>query len=385
MGGNCGAGGAGGGGGRAIGSSSTNTGSSRVGLPHLWQKRASSGSRAPQVQDSGTPSVWHVILDFAMSGPILLVIADPSAPFLKPLARISGSVRVIVSDDPAKLGEAAAEADAILYAATKATLLSGLLSRASRARWIHSLWTGVEGILTPEMLAHPAQLTNGRGVFRWPLADWVTAAMLHFSFDLGRVIRQQQAGVWEPFIAGMLEGKTLGIVGYGSIGSAAAARAKGFGMKIAALRRKQGPPDALVDAFYTFPQLRDMLAASDYVLLATPITTETRGMIGAAEIAAMKPSSVLINVGRGAVVDEAALIQALQAGKIRGAALDVFTVEPLPAGHPFYGMANVLVSPHTADRVDGFLGPPVEAFLENLQRFLKGEPLECVVDKHAGY
>jgi phosphoglycerate dehydrogenase-like enzyme len=323
-----------------------------------------------------------------MSGPILLVIADPSAPFLAPLAGLTG-VRVIVSDDPAKLSEAAADADAILYAATKAGLLAGVLPHAARARWIHSLWTGVEGILTPEMLAHPAQLTNGRGVFRWPLADWVMAAMLHFSFDLGRVIRQQQAGVWETFISTMLHGKTLGIIGYGSIGSAAASRAKGFGMKIAALRRKQGReqgnPDPLVDAFYTLPQLHDLIAASDYLLLATPVTAETLGMIGAAEIAVMKPNAVLINVGRGAVVDEPALIQALESGKIRGAALDVFMVEPLPAGHPFYRMTNVLLSPHTADRVEGFLGPPVEAFLENLERFLNGKPLENLVDKHAGY
>jgi phosphoglycerate dehydrogenase-like enzyme len=321
-----------------------------------------------------------------MSASTLVVIADPSAPFIGELSRVPGNVRVIVSDDPAKLSEAALEADAILYAGGKAGLLTGVLPHAPRARWIHSLWTGVEGILTPEMLAHPAQLTNGRGVFRWPLADWVVAVMLHFSFDLGRVIRQQQAGVWQNFISETLEGRTLGIIGYGSIGSAAAARAKGFGMKIAALRRKSSSAeDGLVDQYYSPAQLHELISASDYLLLATPITPDTRGMIGAAEIAAMKPSGVLINVGRGPVVDEAALIQALESGKIRGAALDVFTVEPLPAGHPFYRMTNVLVSPHTADRVEGFLGPPIEAFLENLQRFLKGEPLEYVVNKHAGY
>jgi len=328
-----------------------------------------------------------------MSAPTLLVIADPSAPYLKPLARASEQMHVIVANDPAQLSRAAPDADAILYAATKAALLAEVLPLAKRARWIHSLWTGVEGILTPEMLAHPAPLTNGRGVFRWPLADWVMAAMLYFSFDLGRVVRQQQAGVWEPFIANMLHGKTLGIVGYGSIGSAAASRAKGFGMRIAALRRRTGTEqvDPLVDANYTRPQLNDLIAASDYLLLVTPLTPETRGMIGAAQIAAMKPSAVLINIGRGPVVDEAALIQALEpgnaleSGKIRGAALDVFAVEPLPAGHPFYRMSNVLLSPHTADRVEGFLGPAVDAFFENLGHFLKGEPLAYVVDKHAGY
>ncbi|HEY1758047.1 MAG TPA: D-2-hydroxyacid dehydrogenase [Bryobacteraceae bacterium] len=320
-----------------------------------------------------------------MSAPTLLVIADPSAPFLLPLERIAGRVRLIITDDPAAASQTAPDADVILYAATKAALLATILPLAVRARWIHSLWTGVEGILTPQMLEHPAPLTNGRGAFRWPLADWVMAAMLYFSFDLGRVIRQQQAGVWQQFVSSMLEGKTLGIVGYGSIGSAAASRAKGFGMKIAALRRSDRQNGALVDVAYTRERLNDLIAASDYLLLATPVTAETRGMIGAAEIAAMKPSAVLINVGRGPVVDEAALIQALDLGKIRGAALDVFTVEPLPAGHPFYRMTNVLVSPHTADRVEGFLGPPVEAFLENMERFLKGEPLENVVDKHAGY
>ena len=150
-------------------------------------------------------------------------------------------------------------------------------------------------------------------------------------------------------------------------------------MKIAALRRKaaqdRAHPIRWWTHYYARPQLKDLIAASDYLLLATPLTPETRGMIGAAEIAAMKPSAVLINIGRGPVVDEAALIHALESGKIRGAALDVFTVEPLPAGHPFYRMTNVLVSPHTADRVEGFLGPPVDAFLENLERFLKGEPL----------
>ncbi len=322
-----------------------------------------------------------------MPAPTLLVIADPSAPYRKALSRLPDRLRVTVSDDPDELSHAAPDADAILFAATKPALLAGVLPLATRARWIHSLWTGVEGILTPEMLAHPAQLTNGRGVFRWPLADWVMAAMLHFSFDLGRVIRQQQAGVWEPFLASRLEGQTLGIIGYGSIGSAAASRAKGFGMKIAALRRRhgQGTPDPLVDAYYARPQLKELIGASDYLLLVTPLTPETRGMIGAAEIEAMKPSAVLINIGRGPVIDEPALVQALESGKIRGAALDVFTVEPLPAGHPFYRMTNVLVSPHTADRVEGFIGPAVEAFLENLERFLKGQPLENLVDKHAGY
>jgi phosphoglycerate dehydrogenase-like enzyme len=158
-------------------------------------------------------------------------------------------------------------------------------------------------------------------------------------------------------------------------------------MKVAALRRRPelSAGDSLVDVSFAPSELNQLMAVSDYLLLSTPLTPETRGMIGPAQIAAMKPSAVVINIGRGPVIDEAALIEALQPGKLRGAALDVFTVEPLPAGHPFYGMENVLMSPHTADRVEGFLEPAMQCFLDNLKRFCAGEPLLNVVDKHAGY
>src|SRR5262245_2097830 len=128
---------------------------------------------------------------------LLLVIADPTAPFLTALSQLPQRVRVVVADDPEKLKANAPTADAILYAHVDGDLLATVLPLAGRARWIHSLWTGVEGILRPELMAHPATLTNGRGVFRWPLADWVTAVMLLFAFDLRRVIQQQEQGVWK--------------------------------------------------------------------------------------------------------------------------------------------------------------------------------------------
>src|SRR6185369_3167874 len=175
----------------------------------------------------------------AMASFKLLVIADPAAPFLKALSELPPDVNVVVSDDVDQLKQNAPDADAILFAHVKGDLLASVLPWAKRVRWIHCLWTGVEGILTPELLAHPAVLTNGRGVFRWFLADWVIAVMLLFAFDLRRVIRQQEQGIWEPFIGSTLTGKTLGIVGYGSIGSAVAERARPVGMKVAALRRRQ--------------------------------------------------------------------------------------------------------------------------------------------------
>jgi phosphoglycerate dehydrogenase-like enzyme len=314
------------------------------------------------------------------------VIGDPAAPFVAPLSRLPKNIDSLITEDLEKLKAAVPDADALLYAGFSDALVR-VLPLAVRVRWIHSLWTGVEGILTPEMLKHPAILTNGRGAFRWPLADWVAAAMLFFAFDLGRVIRQQEKRVWQPFISTSLQGCTLGIVGYGSIGRAAAVRARAFGMKIAALRRRpellEGDP--LVDHGYGPAQIKELMSASDYLLLATPLTTQTRGLIGEAELAAMKPSAVLMNVGRGPAIDERALIRALESGRIRGAALDVFDKEPLPVEHPFWQMPNVLVSPHTADRVEGFLAPAFECFFENLDRFLKGQPLLNVVDKLAGY
>jgi phosphoglycerate dehydrogenase-like enzyme len=128
-----------------------------------------------------------------------------------------------------------------------------------------------------------------------------------------------------------------------------------------------------------------MLALCDFVVAAAPATPETRGMIGAAQLAAMKPSAVVINIGRGPVIDEPALIAALESNRIRGAALDVFDVEPLPEGHPFYKLRNVLLSPHSADHTPGWRESAFQFFLDNFARFKKGEPLENVVDKHAGY
>jgi phosphoglycerate dehydrogenase-like enzyme len=318
---------------------------------------------------------------------LLLVIADPAAPHLKPLfSQIPNAIQSVITDDPEKLRAVVPQADAILYASFS-DALTRILSLAGRVRWIHCLWTGVEGILTPEMLDHAATLTNGRGVFRWPLADWTIGVMLYFAFDFRRVIQQQEQRTWEPFIGTTLNGSTLGIVGYGSIGQAVAERARPFGVKVAALRRRPEllERDSLVDDVYGPQQLRELMAASDYVLLVTPLTPQTRGMIGEAELAAIKSTGVLINIGRGPVVDEQALIRALESRRIRGAALDVFNTEPLPSDHPFWRMPNVLLSPHTADRVEGFLGPAFDCFFDNLDRFQQGQPLLNVVDKNAGY
>lgn len=315
------------------------------------------------------------------------VIGNPSDPSLKPLERLPQDIQLTVSDDFETLQKCVPESEVIAIGVFHAGVWKKAVPLAAKARWFHAFGTGVEHLLTPETVAHPAVMTNGRGVFRRPLGDWTVAMMLHFAFDIPRVTRQQREQKWQPFTAPGIEGRTLGIIGYGGIGSAAAERAKPFGVRILALRRRPNlsQNDPVIDKFYPPAQINELIAASDYVLLATPLTRETDGLMGAAQIAVMKTSAVLINVGRGQVVDEAALIRALETGAIRGAALDVVRQEPLPAPHPLYSLPNVLLSPHTADHVEGFLIPAVECFVENFARYKKGEPLQNVVDKHAGY
>ncbi|MGD1092180.1 MAG: D-2-hydroxyacid dehydrogenase [Bryobacteraceae bacterium] len=323
-----------------------------------------------------------------MSALTLLVTGDAAAPYLKALDRLPSETRITVSNDRERLIAAAPEADVILNAETRdPTLLTDAFPHAKRVRWVHTLWAGVDKSLSPEIIQSPAPFTNGRGVFAIPLGEWAISAMLHFSYQHRRLIRDQEEERWAAFDTDGLYGKTLGIVGYGEIGKAIAERAKPFGMRIIALRRRPelSAGDPLLDASYPNAKINQMMSESDFVALAAPVTPETRGMVGKEQIAAMKPSAVIINVGRGPVLDETSVIEALEAGKIRGAGLDVFTTEPLPAGHPFYRLKNVLLSPHCADRTPGWQDRAVDCFLENFSRFQKGEPLNNVVDKHAGY
>jgi phosphoglycerate dehydrogenase-like enzyme len=318
----------------------------------------------------------------------LLVTADPKAPYLKGLDQLPADTRIIVSADPAELAASAPEADVMLNGEFKdPQLMLRTFPLATRLRWVHNLSAGVEHVLSPEIIASHVPLTNGRGVFRRPLAEWAVSAMLHFLYDHRRLLAQQAAGDWDPFDIDELHGKTVGIVGYGEIGRAVAERAKPFGCSLVALRRKpeNSADDKLIDRAYGPAQINEMLATCDFVIAAAPLTPDTRGLVGPAQIAVLKPSAVVINIGRGPVIDEPALIAALESNKIRGAALDVFDVEPLPLGHAFYKLRNVLLSPHSADHTPGWRDLAFQCFLDNFARFKKGEPLENVVDKHAGY
>ncbi len=317
----------------------------------------------------------------------VLVISKPAASYLRPLERLPQPVNLLVGETPEFLEQAAPEADVILSGFADGTKLRGILPIAPRLRWIHALSAGVEKILTPELIASRACLTNGRAVFGPALAEFTIAVVLHFAKDIRRLVRNQEAGRWEQFDVELIRGQVLGVIGYGGIGQEAARLAHGLGMRVMALRRRiaLSQEDTLLERVFTPGELHELLGLSDYVLLAAPLTPETRGLIGEAELNAMKRSGVIINVGRGPLIQEVALIAALRDQRIRGAALDVYDQEPLPEGHPFFGFPNLLLSPHSADHTAGWLELAVERFVELFKRFQNGQPLEYVVDKKAGY
>ena len=258
---------------------------------------------------------------------------------------------------------------------------------SANLRWIHSRSAGLDRTLFPELIESPVTLTNGTGVFSPSLGEFALAAILYFAKDFRRMVRNQMACVWEPFDVQPVSGRTVGIVGYGDIGRAVAARAVALGMKVLALKRHAAltNADPLVEQVYGPDGRLEMLSRCDYVVVAAPLTSETHAMIAEPEFAVMKSEAVVINVGRGPVIKEEALLGALSAGRIKGAALDVFDREPLPGNHPFYKLENVLLSPHCADHTPDWLDQAMQFFLTQFERFQKNEPLMNVVDKQLGY
>jgi phosphoglycerate dehydrogenase-like enzyme len=314
----------------------------------------------------------------------VLVVAPPDDTSVRRLDALPPGVRTVRGQRPEDFGDAIAKAEIVLHCSGGRKRLEPLLAETPRVRWVHSCSAGVENVLFPALVESPIVLTNSRGTYSRSLAEWTLAAVLFFAKDLRRLVRSQAQGRWDPFDPEEIAGRTLGVVGFGDIGRAVARYARALGLRVLALRR-QPDPHELADEVVGPDGLLDLMRRSDYVVVAAPITPDSRGLVTREAIQAMKPSAVLINIGRGPVVDEAALVEALGAGRIRGAALDVFDQEPLPEGHPFYRLDNVLLSPHSADHVAGWREGAVDLFVEQVERFRRGEPLRNVVDKTHGY
>ena len=271
-----------------------------------------------------------------------------------------------------------------------------LLVRAPHLAWVHSATSGVERALTPNALERGVVVTNARGVFSRPIAEYVLMMILAVSRRLPQLLELQRERTWQPLEGAELRDVTVGIVGLGSIGRAVGALATGFGCRVVAVRRRPGTDlagtdddrslgEAMLERVGGPETLPELLAESDFIVLAAPLTPETIDMINDDTLAMVKPGAWLINVARGRLVDERALLRALRDGTLGGAVLDTFRDEPLPATSPFYDLDNVIVTPHTAWSSGRVLDRSVELFCDNLRRFAVGEPLLNIVDPAAGY
>ncbi len=316
------------------------------------------------------------------------------------LARIEQAAGAMVIDN---VLEEAIAVDAIKDAdAFFGKLTPAMLAASTKLRWVQSPTASLEHYVFPELVTHPCTLTNMRGLFSDVIADHVLGYILCFARNLHTYLRQQIARHWEPvggeqartsFSAGPgvvstmdrahlhLSDCTVGIVGLGAIGTEVALRANAFGMRVLAVDPVRTDKPAGVDALWPLDRLADLLGQSDFVVIAAPHTPQTTGMFDRKTIQQMKRSAYLINIGRGVIVKLDDLCAALQVGEIAGAALDVFEQEPLPAEHPLWGFENVLITPHVAACSVHIAERHLDVLLDNIRRFVAGEPLQNVVSK----
>ena len=256
---------------------------------------------------------------------------------------------------------------------------------APRLRWLQSTSAGIGQMVKRVGLDQTKiTFTTASGVHARPLADFCLMAMLMFAKNYVWMDRDKKAKRWERYCGEELTGKTLAIVGVGRVGQEVARHGKRMDMRVTGMRRSSAPvPD--IDKLFDRAELHAMLREADFLVLAAPHTPETEGIIGEAELAVMKPTAVLINIGRGALVDEDALIRALQQKRLAGAALDVLREEPPPQDSPLWDMPNVIISPHSASTVTQENARITEIFCDNLRRYLSGQPLRNVLDKQKLY
>ena len=261
-----------------------------------------------------------------------------------------------------------------------------LLARAPRLKWIQVMSAGVDQ-LSDDIRRSPVTVTNVSGIHGIAIGEFVLEIMLMFAKRAPLCFQLKQEKRFDRFFPDTLRGRTVGIIGLGHIGREVARLAKAFGMRVMATRRsaREGSRARYTDIVYPRDQLTDMLGQSDFVVLALPLTRETAGLIGERQLRAMKPGAYLVNVARGAVIDEGALIRALEENWIAGAGLDVFSTEPLPRDSRLWELPNVIMSPHVSGGMPDYMERTMEVFCENLKRYLTGKKLRHVVHKERGY
>ena len=266
------------------------------------------------------------------------------------------------------------------------------IKAAKRLRWIHSTAAAVHHLMTPELLASDIVVTNARDVHGPVVAEHAIALAFALAKRLPQSVRYQQQKHWaqhdlwdEQPRPRELNGATMTIVGLGAIGAPLAQLAKSLGMRVVGVREHPERGSKVADAVYGFEELDAALSAADFIVLAVPVTPKARHMMNAERLARLKPDAYLINVGRGVLIEETALLDALRAKSFGGAALDVTTEEPLPPESPLWEMENVLITPHIAGLTEKMWERHYQHYTKNLRRFLEGQPLLWVVDKGKGY
>ncbi|MEI8380542.1 MAG: D-2-hydroxyacid dehydrogenase [Planctomycetota bacterium] len=317
------------------------------------------------------------------------------------IRQLSPDLFVANVNEPADAIREVVDADAFFGKLTPA-----LLSHAKQLRWVQSPTASLEHYLFPELVEHPCQLSNMRGLFSDVIADHVMGMVLCFARNLHIYIRQQQEGKWSPvgdssYVTNFvnapgtvtpidrahqhLSDLTLGVVGVGAIGAEILRRAAAFGMKLRGVDPVHRSVPETLDDVWPVSRLHELLAESDYVVIAAPHTPETEKLFRRSVIQQMKRTGILINIGRGAIVDLADLVQSLQAKEIAGAALDVCEVEPLPSDHLLWRMPNVIITPHVAAASTRVPERHLETLLENIRLFMRGLPPATLVDKRKWY
>lgn len=297
-------------------------------------------------------------------------------------------LEVLSVEDPAQLPTALAEADAF----AGWTFPRELFAAARRLKWVHSASAGIEANLFPELVASDVVLTNGTGLHSVSIPEHTIGLMLCLARNIHEACRLQAQRQWNRFgviaYAGgvrELSGSNLALLGAGPIGQALARLARGFDMRVRVLRRRPDQPVAHAEEVVGPERLHELLGWADFVVLATPLTAETHHLIDAEALRAMKSSAFLINIARGEVVDDDALVDALRRGAIAGAGLDAFCEEPLPPSSPYWELPNAIVTPHVSGYSSGYFQRTLALLRENLRRFAAGAPLQNVVDKRLGY
>lgn len=325
----------------------------------------------------------------------IVVIGDPHNPILEELNHLHEDAQVIgiynnaheAFENPSAVEELL-HANTILNVSGNGESLSGFLPLMPSLSWVHTITAGLDHLWCDELLMDSdIKVSNAKGIFSKTLGEYVIGACLYFAKDFPKLMQQRNDKVWSRFHMKELRNCTMGIVGYGDIGRTCANLAKAFGMKISSYRRRieLSDGDPLVDSSYGPGRILEMMGECDYLVICAPLTSDTMDLIGETELNAAKPGQVIINIGRGPIINEAALIAALKSkDRIYGCALDVFNTEPLPKSSELWTLPNVLLSPHNADFTTQSRRNSVRYFTDLCDKVVRGEPISYV-DKSSKY